>query len=251
MQSQLTLSFFRAESVTKLTAICSTCHGTAAFFYKNNPDLGNQGSDLIGGADKYTATCRPCYRARPSPPSTKDNNNINKDVLNNATSALSEPKTASKPRITSRTAPSGLKVTSGHGSDSGPKAAPTAALSGPKAPSTAPKAALPGPKATPEPQGAPEPKATLPDLGTFSRPRVASGAPPKRVRFGPTAEDFQPRVFGPPPPSPTQRHPHLSPSEAESLEGGDISDDLLYLAAVSHSTTGDADTIHSPRSRSL
>ena len=47
-----------------MKAVCAVCTGDAAFYYKNDPSLGNGHSDLIGGSDKYTATCRSCYRAR-------------------------------------------------------------------------------------------------------------------------------------------------------------------------------------------
>ena len=211
----------RAENVTKLTAICSTCYGDAAFFFKNDPDLGNQGSDLVGGADKYTASCRSCYRARPTPPATGDNNNANKDALNNAAAASSGPKAASRPKVTSRAAPSGLKVTHG------PKSTSGATPSRPKV--------TPGPKVTFE--------ATPSGPKMISGPTVNSGAPPKskKVRFGPTVEDFKPQAPQPPPPSPAELHPYLIQSDAESLESGDITDDLLYSAVVAHITTENMD----------
>ena len=59
----------RAESVTKLTAVCKSCATAnpgcpprdAAFYTKTDPSLGNGTTDLIGGSDKYQATCRPCF----------------------------------------------------------------------------------------------------------------------------------------------------------------------------------------------
>lgn len=55
----------RAEKVTKTMATCSTCgQQNASFNTKKDPSLGNNGSDLIGGADKYDATCRACYQMK-------------------------------------------------------------------------------------------------------------------------------------------------------------------------------------------
>ena len=164
LSSDLTPPFSRAEHVTKLSAICSTCHGDAAFFFKNDPDLGNQGSDLIGGTDKYTATCRPCYKTRPKPLVTGNNNNVNTDVLNNTTM-----------------------------SSSGPKPVPCR-----------PKAAL---------------KSAM-DSGALPKP--------KRVRFGPSIEDFKTPQLPPLPPA------ELHPNDVEFLWPDDIPDDLLYWAAVAH-----------------
>ena len=54
----------RAEIIEKKLAVCTFCHQNAGFFFKRNPDLGNGFSDLIGGAEKYAATCRNCYEER-------------------------------------------------------------------------------------------------------------------------------------------------------------------------------------------
>ena len=99
--------------------------------------------------------------------------------------------------MTSRAAPSGLKVTYG--------------------PKPTPKPAFSGPKAAPKPAADP-------------------GAPPKfkKVRFGPTVEDFKSQAPQPPHPPPAELHPHLARSDAESLESDDITDDLLYNAVVAH-----------------
>ena len=49
-----------AEDVTKLTAVCTSCRGPASFTTR----YGNETAvEVIGGADKYTATCRRCHAA--------------------------------------------------------------------------------------------------------------------------------------------------------------------------------------------
>ena len=49
-----------AERVDKLTAVCCVCHADAAFTRR----LGNETAvEIIGGADKYVATCRKCFFA--------------------------------------------------------------------------------------------------------------------------------------------------------------------------------------------
>ena len=54
----------KAEIIEKKLAVCTFCHQNAGFFFKRDPDLGNGSSDLIGGAEKYAATCRNCYEER-------------------------------------------------------------------------------------------------------------------------------------------------------------------------------------------
>lgn len=50
-----------AESITKLTAVCADCGGTAtrSWRFVNAP-----GTIVTGGADKYIAVCRRCYHRR-------------------------------------------------------------------------------------------------------------------------------------------------------------------------------------------
>jgi len=47
-----------AEDVTKLTAVCVMCQGSAAFTKRLGEE---QEIELIGGEDKYIAVCRSCY----------------------------------------------------------------------------------------------------------------------------------------------------------------------------------------------
>ena len=54
----------KAEIIEKLTASCIFCHLQAAYTFKKNPSLGNQGTDLIGGAEKYAPICRSCFNER-------------------------------------------------------------------------------------------------------------------------------------------------------------------------------------------
>ena len=49
----------KAEQVAKLHAICTTCKGEAAFTKRIDTD--NNSREVIGGADKYVATCRQCF----------------------------------------------------------------------------------------------------------------------------------------------------------------------------------------------
>jgi thymidine kinase len=51
----------RAESVTKLTAVCSHCGADASFTHRKLPTV--SGASLIGGAEAYEAMCRQCHAA--------------------------------------------------------------------------------------------------------------------------------------------------------------------------------------------
>lgn len=53
-----------AESVIKLSAVCMVCCGDASFTQRIS---GDKGLEIIGGADKYRAVCRDCYRGLPKP----------------------------------------------------------------------------------------------------------------------------------------------------------------------------------------
>lgn len=46
------------ESVIKLTAVCSKCHGDAAFSHRLT---NNTATEAIGGTEMYEALCRACY----------------------------------------------------------------------------------------------------------------------------------------------------------------------------------------------
>lgn len=48
-----------AESVVKLTAVCMQCYGEASFTKRKGAETA---VEVIGGADKYLATCRACYK---------------------------------------------------------------------------------------------------------------------------------------------------------------------------------------------
>lgn len=51
-----------AESVVKLNAVCTSCYREAAFTKR----LGNEKEiEIIGGTDKYIATCRQCFNLSP------------------------------------------------------------------------------------------------------------------------------------------------------------------------------------------
>ena len=54
----------KAEIIEKLSASCNFCHLQAAFTFKKDPSLGNEGTDLIGGAEKYAPICRSCYKEK-------------------------------------------------------------------------------------------------------------------------------------------------------------------------------------------
>ena len=58
----------RADSVTKLQAICSSlnCGQLTPFYIKRDPNLGDGSRDLIGGFEKYRPICRECH-AKPDP----------------------------------------------------------------------------------------------------------------------------------------------------------------------------------------
>ena len=47
-----------AESVTKLTAVCTICGQDASFTKRITTE---EAIEVIGGADKYIATCRTCF----------------------------------------------------------------------------------------------------------------------------------------------------------------------------------------------
>ena len=47
-----------AESVTKLTAVCTFCHADAPFTRRITSETA---IEVIGGADKYVACCRACF----------------------------------------------------------------------------------------------------------------------------------------------------------------------------------------------
>jgi len=49
-----------AEHVVKLTAVCMLCFGEGAFTKRISND---QGVEVIGGADKYMAVCRACFKS--------------------------------------------------------------------------------------------------------------------------------------------------------------------------------------------
>ena len=73
----------RAESVTKITAVCMGCGCNAAFSKRISAE---QDVEVIGGADKYLPTCRECYNDFPAAAG---------DGWNNG-SALTPPKAAAK-----------------------------------------------------------------------------------------------------------------------------------------------------------
>jgi len=50
----------RAEEVTKLTAVCTGCGRPACFSRRLTTETA---VEVIGGADKYVATCRACHQA--------------------------------------------------------------------------------------------------------------------------------------------------------------------------------------------
>ena len=58
----------RADSVTKLQAICSSldCGQLTPFYVKRDPDMGDGSRDLIGGFEKYRPICRACH-TKPDP----------------------------------------------------------------------------------------------------------------------------------------------------------------------------------------
>ncbi|EFC36973.1 thymidine kinase [Naegleria gruberi] len=57
-----------AESVVKLKAVCMVCGKDAAFSKRITDE---QQTEVIGGSDKYIATCRKCYMTRNTPYSKK------------------------------------------------------------------------------------------------------------------------------------------------------------------------------------
>jgi len=58
-----------AEVVTKLSAVCMVCQGEAAFSKR----IGNEKKiEVIGGAEKYLATCRQCHQGELKAPPQKE-----------------------------------------------------------------------------------------------------------------------------------------------------------------------------------
>lgn len=56
------------ETISKLTAVCMMCHEREGSFTRRTVSGDEQ--ELIGGAEMYIATCRPCYN-NPIPPTPK------------------------------------------------------------------------------------------------------------------------------------------------------------------------------------
>jgi len=50
----------KAEHIAKLTAVCMLCFGEGAFTKRISND---KGVEVIGGADKYMAVCRACFKS--------------------------------------------------------------------------------------------------------------------------------------------------------------------------------------------
>ncbi|KAL3132956.1 hypothetical protein ABBQ38_006868 [Trebouxia sp. C0009 RCD-2024] len=70
-----------AENVIKLTAVCSECRSSASFTKRLSSETDVQ---VVGGADKYTALCRHCFRKADTGPtplnqhsSTDSNTSLN------------------------------------------------------------------------------------------------------------------------------------------------------------------------------
>lgn len=81
-----------AESVTKLSAICQVCFGPASFSKR----LGAETAlEVIGGADKYIATCRRCHHPDATQASIANNSNISKAGI--VVSTTVEPAIQAKP----------------------------------------------------------------------------------------------------------------------------------------------------------
>lgn len=53
-----------AESVVKLSAVCSKCHSDAAFSHRLTDDVS---TEVIGGSESYEALCRGCYAVSSHP----------------------------------------------------------------------------------------------------------------------------------------------------------------------------------------
>ena len=49
-----------AETVTKLTSVCTFCKGSASFTRRLTDDTA---LEVIGGSDMYVACCRACWKA--------------------------------------------------------------------------------------------------------------------------------------------------------------------------------------------
>lgn len=58
-----------AEEVTKVRAVCSVCGADASRSQRLQPEAGTV---LVGGADKYEARCRACFRPREVAPAPED-----------------------------------------------------------------------------------------------------------------------------------------------------------------------------------
>ncbi|EGG22668.1 thymidine kinase [Cavenderia fasciculata] len=74
----------KAESITKLTAVCMQCFKDAPFTKRIVPD---ETVELIGGADKYISVCRECYHAEDinlNQNQNQNNNNRNNNNSNNS-----------------------------------------------------------------------------------------------------------------------------------------------------------------------
>merc|ERR1712223_1685728 len=82
-----------AEHVIKLTAVCMICFEDGAFTKRMTED---KEVEVIGGSDKYMATCRRCYNTNvkipssPRPVSNFANNKENNSDLSNALKRKSE-----------------------------------------------------------------------------------------------------------------------------------------------------------------
>lgn len=76
-----------AEDVSKLSAVCMSCHKDAAFSKRLGTEKEVQ---VIGGADKYIAVCRECYFLKETPvPSQKGDITQNRmELLNSPSRAL-------------------------------------------------------------------------------------------------------------------------------------------------------------------
>jgi thymidine kinase len=63
--AEICLLVAQAEHVEKLSSICFACHGNAYFSRRINAE--STTLQLIGGADKYVASCRGCFTIPISP----------------------------------------------------------------------------------------------------------------------------------------------------------------------------------------
>lgn len=58
----ISLLMATTEKITKLYAVCFNCKKDAAFTKRINSD--DQAEEVIGGADKYVASCRKCFNLK-------------------------------------------------------------------------------------------------------------------------------------------------------------------------------------------